>query len=248
MTLAVVIAANLLVGLLIGISGIAGFLLPMIYLGVLRFSPENALALSFTAFLVSGLMGAAAHYKAGTLSVANAWPTAVACLAGSIIGVGIGNFVPEYYLKLLLYLTVLLSGLSLTRQPKGQNKTGRPANIGRLWPVFIPIGAVCALTGSGGPILIIPFLVAMGVPLQAAIATGIFDSIFIALPAVGGYLARSTLEHLVLLVVVVCACQVAGTWMGTRISGKIDHTILKKAIAVIVIVFSLWMLVKLLFL
>lgn len=55
LTLAIIAAANMAVGGCIGICGIAGFLLPMLYTGGLGFDVTYALALSFLAFLVSVL-------------------------------------------------------------------------------------------------------------------------------------------------------------------------------------------------
>ena len=59
MTLLLVIIMNALVGACIGLTGIAGFLLPMFYTGFMWLSPIEALALSFAAFIVSGILGGA---------------------------------------------------------------------------------------------------------------------------------------------------------------------------------------------
>ena len=69
LTLAIIAAANMAVGGCIGICGIAGFLLPMLYTGGLGFDVTYALALSFLAFLVSGIIGSFNYYKAGNLEV-----------------------------------------------------------------------------------------------------------------------------------------------------------------------------------
>lgn len=48
--------ANLIVGGLIGLTGVAGFLLPMLYAGYLGMNVSESLVLSFFAFLISGLI------------------------------------------------------------------------------------------------------------------------------------------------------------------------------------------------
>ena len=50
-------AANLVVGALVGLCGVAGFLLPMFYTTGLGMSVTEGLALSFAAFIVSGALG-----------------------------------------------------------------------------------------------------------------------------------------------------------------------------------------------
>lgn len=71
LTLVIIAAANVAVGGCIGICGIAGFLLPMLYTGGLGFDVTYALALSFLAFLVSGIIGSFNYYKAGNLECKN---------------------------------------------------------------------------------------------------------------------------------------------------------------------------------
>ena len=50
----IIIVGNFLIGGMIGLTGIAGFLLPMLYSGFLGMSSAQGLALSFFAFLISG--------------------------------------------------------------------------------------------------------------------------------------------------------------------------------------------------
>ncbi|MCI9213551.1 MAG: sulfite exporter TauE/SafE family protein, partial [Ruminococcus sp.] len=50
-------AANLVVGGLVGLCGVAGFLLPMFYTAGLGMNVSEGLALSFAAFIVSGALG-----------------------------------------------------------------------------------------------------------------------------------------------------------------------------------------------
>ena len=84
LTLAIIAAANMAVGGCIGICGIAGFLLPMLYTGGLGFDVTYALALSFLAFLVSGIIGSFNYYKAGNLEVRMSLKLGIGSLIGAI--------------------------------------------------------------------------------------------------------------------------------------------------------------------
>ena len=57
--------ANLLIGAFVGLCGVAGFLLPMFYTSVLKLDVAESLALSFAAFIVSGILGSVNYQKAG---------------------------------------------------------------------------------------------------------------------------------------------------------------------------------------
>ena len=52
MMILIAAAVNLVVGLLIGLTGVAGFLLPMFYAGSMNLPVAESLALSFAAFVV----------------------------------------------------------------------------------------------------------------------------------------------------------------------------------------------------
>ena len=52
----IVMAANLVVGAFVGLTGVAGFLLPIVYTGPLGMGVTEGLALSFAAFIVSGAL------------------------------------------------------------------------------------------------------------------------------------------------------------------------------------------------
>ena len=83
----IVILANLIVGVLVGLTGVAGFLLPIVYTGPLGMGVPEGLALSFAAFIVSGALGAMNYKRAGNLdipfgirlSICTWWCSCLAC-------------------------------------------------------------------------------------------------------------------------------------------------------------------------
>ena len=56
LNLILMILLNFVVGGCIGLTGIAGFLLPMFYAGFLDMPSYASLALSFAAFMISGIL------------------------------------------------------------------------------------------------------------------------------------------------------------------------------------------------
>ena len=113
LTFVIIAAANMAVGGCIGICGIAGFLLPMLYTGVLGFDVTYALALSFLAFLVSGIIGSRNYYKAGNLDMAMSVKLGLGSLVGAVGGVFLQSLIEKSTAKTILYLVVLFSGASI---------------------------------------------------------------------------------------------------------------------------------------
>ena len=113
MTTFLILAVNLLVGICIGLTGIAGFLLPMFYTGFLGMGTVDALALSFAAFFISGILGSFNYFRSGNLDLKSGAALSAGSLAGAVFGVNLNLLIPEDIIKILLYLVVLLSGISI---------------------------------------------------------------------------------------------------------------------------------------
>lgn len=266
MTFLLMALVNLLVGLCVGLTGIAGFLLPMFYSGFLGFPSAISLALSFAAFFVSGVLGSVNYYRSGNLDLSTGWVLSLGSFVGAVLGVRLNLLIPEAWIKTLLYLVVLGSGISILirerlamkksssdRASSGKKKTVtgseslRPCH-GRIFYMILGLttGAVCAASGAGGPVLVMPLLTMCGFPAHMAVGIALFDSIFIALPAAGGYLqaalaltrsadagtvlqtAAAALHALPLLLVF----HGIGVFTGSRYAVRINQKLLKTIVAV----------------
>lgn len=247
---------NFIVGGFIGICGIAGFLLPMMYAGLLGFPVSQSLALSFLAFFVSGAIGSYNYHKRGNLDVRFSIIISVGSFFGGLLGVKLNALITPVQAKLLLYLVVLLSGISiLCRKDKPAGDSGAEKGKEKKGlldsPVFVIAfgfitGAVCSLSGAGGPVLVMPLLVALGMPVHMSIGVALFDSVFIALPACAGYMMQCDLSQMGLLLAVTVVAHGAGVVIGSSNAHKIKQKPLKLGVAVFSIAISIYMIANLL--
>lgn len=279
--LPIIAVMNLIVGTLVGVSGIAGFLLPIVFTGYLGMDLSLSLALSFISFLTSGIIGSYRYQKQGQMDVRFGVLIGIGSIVGAVLGVKLNFMIPLTTAKLFLYLVVLASGLSiLVKKEKGNEKaaagtrevgvsgmsgtsgngtskassfasangavTGLLANKAFVLAFGFITGAICSLSGAGGPILVMPILVSLGMPVRIAVGVSLFDSIFIAIPACIGYLAGCTADGLLAMCLVSIICQGIGVFVGASLSGKINVKLLKKAVAVFSIGIALYMLAGLL--
>lgn len=238
MSMILILLLNLLVGACIGLTGIAGFLLPMFYTGFLGMPAGESLALSFSAFLISGVLGSVTYYRQGNLDLKPAVILSAGSLPGALAGVWVNLLIPEDVMQMILYIVVLVSGVSILLRKDG--KTGGPERqmtvAGMKAVLFfllgVATGAVCAASGAGGPVLVMPLLTLIGFPAHTAVGISLFNSVFIALPAAGGYLwsgAENT-EMFLLLIPVLIAHGI-GVAFGSRNAEKIDPVMLKRIVA-----------------
>ena len=257
LTLIIIGAANMAVGGCIGICGIAGFLLPMLYTGGLGFDVTYALALSFLAFLVSGVIGSRNYYKAGNLDIKMSVKLGIGSLIGAVGGVFLQSMIEKNTAKTILYLVVLFSGASILvrmwnekRQKKNtedvvSNDSAEKSitdNVVFLVLLGIVTGAICSLSGAGGPVLVMPLLVACGVSARIAVGVALFDSVFIAVPACIGYLSRIDWMGVLGLLGLIIITHGVGVWLGSRFAGKVPVNGLKLFVAVFSVCIAICML------
>ena len=229
------ILLNLLVGGCIGLTGIAGFLLPMFYTGFLGMPSSESLALSFAAFLISGILGSVNYYRSGNLELKTAGILSAGSFLGAIVGVKINLLIPEDTMKIILYLVVLLSGISILLRKEKPEKEGKKEekNKAVYFLLGVVTGAVCAASGAGGPVLVMPLLTLIGFPAHTAVGISLFDSIFIALPSAAGYLyAASGVKEIYYLLPVLLVAHGIGVFVGSKNSVKINQKLLKQIVAV----------------
>lgn len=246
----IIVAANLIVGGCIGLCGIAGFLLPITYVGFMGMPLSEALTLSFLAFLVSGVIGSYNYYKSGNLDLKLSGIISAGSFVGALAGVRLNRIFSQSSVKMLLYLVVLLSGISiLLRMRQSADSSKKEASADSFWlkpPVIICIGlvtgAICSLSGAGGPVLVMPILVCLGLPVHVAIGVSLFDSIFIALPAFAGYAMATDLKAMIVPLVLCAAAQGVGVMLGSKNAHRIKQEPLKLTVAVLSIGVALYMI------
>ena len=145
----IVTMANLVVGACVGLTGVAGFLLPITYTSLLGLGTTEGLALSFGAFIVSGLN----YKKTGNLDVRFGLKLSVGSLVGAVFGVCLNMLIPESGVKTLLYTVVFLSGISiLLRKDKkaaASDEQAKDSTFAGNLPAVLGLGtvtgAICAL-------------------------------------------------------------------------------------------------------
>ena len=243
----IVMAANLVVGAFVGLTGVAGFLLPIVYTSPLGMGVTEGLALSFAAFIVSGALGSVNYNKAGNLDIPFGIRLSLGSLAGAVLGVKLNLIIPESAVKVILYVVVLLSGISiLLRKDKSQEESGRAYVISDHLAATLILGfvtgAVCSLSGAGGPVLVMPLLVVLGIGIRTAVGVALFNSVFIGIPACIGYMMQCSVKDLLPVMAAALVFHGIGVVYGSRNAVKINQILLKKGIAVFSILIAIWKL------
>jgi len=165
-------------GLLAGLLGIGGgaLIVPALiaifsYLHLdSTWAPHLAVTTSLATIIATGSVSAYSHHRRGALDWAIFRVLGPALLIGAGIGACFGGEITPLWLQRLFALFLFYSGVRmLARQPRTATKPlpTRP----RLLGTGIGFGALSALLGVGGGVLVVPFLARHGIDLRRAVGT-----------------------------------------------------------------------------
>ena len=235
----ILLLANFGVGICVGLTGVAGFLLPIVYTGPLLMGTTQALALSFGAFVIAGILGAYNYSRGGNLDLSFGIKLSLGSLAGAILGVKLNLVIPEEQVKMILLLRKEQTG----REAKGQAGGYQiREHLGATLVLGFVTGVLCAMSGAGGPVLVMPLLVLLGISVRTAVGVSLFNMIFISLPAFFGYMSQCFQQELISVLGAALLFHGLGVWLGSLNASRINQGLLKRGIAVFSILIALWKL------
>ncbi len=239
------IALGAAAGLLIGCVGIGGVILvpALVYLAGQSF--QTAIAAALCAFIVSGVVGAHAYAKAGSIrGRAMAW-TWVGALPAALAGALLLSRVTPIFLELAIALLSAGSGLHalMTRRPdKPQSLRERLPTAPSLSVIGATTGLLSALTGTGGPLVLLPILMSLQAPVLASLGLAQAIQLPIAAAATAGNLFTGVLD--VQLGLTLAAGIALGTWVGAKGAHRLPTELLRRAVAVLLVLVGSLMLVR----
>jgi uncharacterized membrane protein YfcA len=227
-SLAMVALGCLVIGSLIGLTGIGGVALVPLLTVVGGMPVHQAVPVSLLSFLATGVVGVLIHGRRSVLAPAHAASIAAGAGMGSLAGSALFALVPARVPEALLAILMLGSGLfdlSRARDSVGAG-AGSPAGLGAMAAIA---GIGSALTGTGGPVILVPLLLAAGIAPIAAVAMGQIVQIPVALFATAGNAVLGGVDwRAAALIGAVLSC---GAVAGARLAHRLASTRLRRAVA-----------------
>ena len=230
-------------GLLVGCVGIGGVVLVPALVYVAGYPLPVAIAAAMCAFIVSGLVGSYAYWKSGAIRWRLALPLWLGALPCAFGGAVLVDSVPAAFLELAIGLLTLGSGLHALVIRRERTDGGRTPPARFLAGVGAVTGLVSALTGTGGPLVLVPILLALDVPILASIGLAQAIQLPIAAAATGGFLLSGLLD--VPLALALAAGIALGTWLGAQAAHAFPTSRLRRLVAVLLVIVGCAMLLRL---
>jgi len=244
-----VAGCGVVVGVLAGLTGIGGILIPSFMIVLLGMDAHLAMGTSMASYLPSLALAIWSHFRQGNLARSLVLPLSLPGVVCVFAGTELKAYSPGEVLNLLLAVLVIAVGAMTyrpVRVPDGRTPAARDGWLAspavRLGLLGGAVGVLSGMTGAGGPVLTVPAMIAMGYSPLAAIASGMTYSIAIsAVGTVGNALHHSVDFSLAGL----CAAgQVAGMWVGLAAARRLDTKVLKHLVAWVCILTGVAILVR----
>ena len=242
MMIVVLYAICLLVGFLVGITGVGGILIPP---ALILFSGQEAhmaMGTALASFLPVGLVGTIMYRRMGHVD----WHMALPYMLGSLAawpGALLNAWLPAGPLVALLACIIIFAGLCALRPP-------RPGSGSVFWQSrrgFFCIGAVtglmAGLTGAGGPVLSIPWMILAGVSPITAVGLAMPYQVTTALFGTIGNMSDGHVDFGILPYI--CGMALVGLFVGGAVAKRIPTALLRKLIGCLCCGLGIFLLLRL---
>ena len=223
---------GLFVGLLIGCIGIGGVLLVPVLTTIGQIDIHRAIAACMLSYLFSGALGALLYARRGSIN----WPAGITIGLGAMPGAYLGALsataLPVAVLTFIVAILVVLTGLHALQQPRIPLAESN-ASIPLLTVIGLITGFGSAITGTGGPVLLIPLLLWLNYPILMAVGLGQLIQIPIAILASIGNLMYGRLE--IALGIAIGVTLLIGVTLGVWLAHQLPTALLKRMVAIVLI-------------
>jgi uncharacterized membrane protein YfcA len=231
---------GLLAGILIGTIGIGGVILVPLLSFVLKIDMHLAMSASSMSFLLPGVVGTLTYAKKGSIIWEAVLWLSVGVVPAALLGTRVNTNLETDVLVLIVAGLIAFSGINVFINR--QNESGMIPEFRRVLLVFIGalVGFGSSLTGTGGPVLLIPILITLHYPALKTIGTSQAIQLPIAVFAMTGFWLYGQIDlglglHLGI-------AQAVGVFIGAQIAHRLPVYQLRRLVAGALIVVGAMMI------
>lgn len=223
------ILLGLITGVLIGMIGIGGILLAPMLTFALGVPLHVAMASSSFSFLFTAVTGTLLYAKKGTINWQMVSWLSLGIIPATLLGARTNVILSAKMLTLILAVLLALSGFNALRKPAINQADAQKVNS--LWLLLIGaiVGFGSALTGTGGPVLLVPILITLSISALTAVGVSQAIQLPIAIFATAGFFLFGEIN--IQLGMTLGIVQVFGVLLGARIAHTLPTAQLRRIMA-----------------
>jgi len=220
-------------GILIGTIGIGGVILVPLLSFVMNIDLHTAMSASSMSFLFPAVVGALTYAKKGSIIWEAVLWLSLGIIPAAVLGARVNTNLDTDVLILIVAGLIAFSGINVFFNR--QSESGTVPDLRRILLIFIGVvvGFGSALTGTGGPVLLIPVLITLSYPALKTIGISQAVQLPIAVFAVIGFLLYGQID--LRLGLHLGIAQAAGVFIGAQIAHRLPVVQLRRLVAVALI-------------
>jgi len=232
----------LLVGVLIGSIGVGGVLLVPALTYLAGIEIHIAIAACMLSYAFSGIVGAAIYARHKTIRWESGLWLCIGAMPGAYLGALVVSVLPARTVTLVIAAFVVMAGINALRNPVDVSEDKRNESKMLLTLIGVAVGIGSALSGTGGPLLLVPLLVWLNWPVLTAVGLSQIIQLPISVLATVGNFLHGQVD--VTLALGIAAIMIVGVTIGARLAHKLPAVQLRRIVAVVLSFVGLLMLWK----
>ena len=225
-----IIIIGLITGTLIGTVGVGGILLTPLLVFFLGIELHIAQATSSFSFLFTGLVGTILYARRKSINWHQVLWIGIGVIPAALLGAKVNTILSGTVLTLILSALIVFSGFNALRKPGYDANQSLTLNKGVLILIGIGVGFGSALTGTGGPVLLVPTLLLLGFMSLAAVGISQVIQISIAIMATIGFMLFGQIDFYLGLTLGIV--QSVGVIIGGTIAHVLPQDKLRRVVAI----------------
>ncbi len=229
-------------GLMIGCIGIGGVILVPALVFLADIPIKIAIPAALLAYILSGLVATIVFASHKSIR----WGMAIGLCIGATPAAFAGAWAVSAFNRLLLEtclgLLTFLSGLNSLRTQKVVEVDDAKVSNGVLLTVGGVTGFLSSLTGTGGPLVLVPIMISMSVPVLTAVGLSQAIQLPVAVAATLGNILYGKLD--LTLGGILAASLTVGSWFGAKLAHVVPRTLLRRIVSLVLLLIGGFILVN----
>lgn len=241
-------AISWLAGVLGGLTGTGGIIMPPLMMELFNVDPHLAMAMAQASYVLPSLLAVIMFYRKKQLDWRVAIPMTITGCVCTFLSAGyLKPLLNSTWLSFFFAACVILSGvvMLLRVKPMFAKPIAPPWRAPALLLLGAVVGLLSGITGSGANAVLVPAMVFMGLEILSVLGACQFFAVLSATSGAVGNSLNMSLDYVGLAWMI--AGQLYGIWLGVRLAQRMDTEKLKRCVGFVCLFAGLFMMCKALF-
>jgi uncharacterized membrane protein YfcA len=235
-----IVLLGLTSGLMIGCIGIGGVILVPALVFLAGIPIQVGIPAAMFAYILSGLVATIVFARNRSIR----WDmTTWLCLGAtptSFVGAWAVSVVNPRLLEACLGLLTFLSGLNSLRTQTAHDGLDRKISNTALLIVGAVTGFLSSISGTGGPLVLVPIVMSMNVPVLVAVGLSQVIQLPVAIAATVGNVLYGQVD--LVLGGVLAASLTVGSWYGAKLAHAVPRATLRRVVSIVLVAVGMFIL------